>query len=430
MSFFSKLKDSEQRPFFSHVFNLGGGTAIGQLVVILTTPIITRMYTPAEMGIFSLLVAFVGFVSVGTGLRYELAIVSSHDDKEAAFLTWVSFLTSVPAAILCGLVLLGMIRFNILSYSGLPLWSAPIVGLLLIFTQLFMSLRYWYVRQMNFSTIAKSMISQGFGRALVPLAAGLMGVGWVGLLMGEVAGRVLGIYRMLLAALPSLISIIRQSSWGDFTYTLKKYRKYPCVVLPSSLIDALASTLPLPVVSYLFGVEKAGLFFLVMRFATLPAAFISASIADVFHARVSEDYRNNPELLRPFLISTASKLFKIGLIVYVPLAAISPFLFGTIFGEKWAMAGIVMSITAPLALFSLVVSPVSRLLLVVDRTEIKLLADFICLVFPLLGLTITHHYNGNFLFSMAIFSFMHIIANIFYFFIIWFSSKYMKVQIT
>lgn len=428
MSFFSKLTDNDHRPFFSHVFRLGGGTAIGQLVVILSMPIITRIYTPVEMGILSLLVAFISFVGVGTGLRYELAIVSSHDDQEAAILTWASFLTSIPIAVLCSLFLLSMIHFNILSYGGLPLWSIPIIGVLLICTQLFMSLRYWYVRQLNFSIIAKSMISQGFGRAFVPLLAGLTGVGWVGLLMGEVAGRVFGIYRMLISALPSLASAIRGSSWRDISSTLRKYLKYPCIVLPSSLLDALASTLPLPVVSYLFGTEKAGLFFLVMRFATLPAAFISASIADVFHARVSEDYRTNPDLVRPFLIRTAGKMSKIGLLIYIPLAIISPFLFGIIFGEKWATAGIVMSITAPLALFSLVVSPVSRLLLVVNRTEIKLLADFICLVLPLLGITISHHYNGNFLFSMTVFSFMHIIANIFYFFIIWISSNPVKVQ--
>jgi lipopolysaccharide exporter len=419
MYLFTKLHDIKQRPLFSGIFSLGRGTAIGQFAVILSTPILSRMYVPEDMGILSLLVAFMGFASISTGLRYEIAIVSADDDQEAGLLTCGSFLLSIPVAALCCMILLGMIRFGLLSYDLLPNWSVPIIGCLLVIVQLFMSLRYWFVRRSDFSIIGQALIVQGIGRAVVPIIAGFMSMGWMGLFMGEVAGRIFGIRRMLRASLISLISIARDSSWKMFFYMLRKYIQFPSVVLPSSLIDALGATLPFPIILYLYGSGKAGLFFMVVRLGTLPASFISASIADVLHSKFSKDYYNDPHTMRPFLVSTVKKLFMTGCCIYIPIAVLSPFLFGMIFGERWAPAGIVMTLLAPIGLLGMVVSPLSRILLVVNRMGIKLLADIVCLVLPFLGIFVSYHYRGNFELSIAVYSLMYIIANLFYFQIIW-----------
>lgn len=418
MSLFAKLCDIKRKPLFSNIFSLGGGTAIGQLVVILSSPILTRIYMPEEMGILSLLVAFMGFAGMGTGLRYEIAIVTADDNQDAGLLVLASFFFSIPIAILCCTVLFGMIRYNVLSYGILPRWSVLIVGCLLVIVQLFMSLRFWFVRRSDFSIIGQALILQGIGRAVVPIAVSFMSIGWIGLLMGEVAGRIIGIRRMLITSLTSLISIARGLSWEVFFRTLKKYIQFPSVVLPSSLIDALGSTLPFPIILYLYGSGKAGLFFMVVRLGTLPASFISASIADVLHSRFAKDYRNNSCLIRPFLMTVAKKLFVTGCCIYIPIAVLSPFYFGTIFGERWAAAGIVMMFLAPIGLFSMVVSPLSRVLLAVNRIGIKLLADIVCLVLPFLGIFVSYYYRGNFELSIAVYSLMHVAANLFYFLII------------
>lgn len=419
----AKCIRNEQRPFLSHVLGLGGGTAVGQFLVLLSAPVLTRLYTPHEMGLFGLLVAFVGFVCVGTGLRYETAVVSAENEREAALLTYASMLSTVPVAIVFGLILYGMIRYRLVSYGQLPSWSVAVVVFLLIVTQIFMSLRYWHVRQSSFSMIGKVLVAQGVGRATVPIIAGVVGLGWIGLLLGELAGRMIGIQKMLAGSYSSLSSITRGMKSARLVETCKKYWKFPVVVLPSSLVEALGPAVLLPLIATLFGSDKAGLFFLVTRLGTVPAAFVSASISDVFHARVSEDFRTDPALLRPFLVNAAKKMLCVGSLIYGPVALLSPLLFGVLFGNRWAESGVLMAVVAPAALAGLVVSPLSRLLLVVNRQEMKLVADVARVCLPLLSVIIGYHLRLDFRVVVLLYSLVATAGYCLYFLIIWLASK-------
>ena len=51
-----------------------GGSGGAQLMLIVAAPILTRLFTPEEFGIFAIYVAIVTFLSMGIFLKYELAI--------------------------------------------------------------------------------------------------------------------------------------------------------------------------------------------------------------------------------------------------------------------------------------------------------------------------------------------------------------------
>jgi len=335
----------------------------------------------------------------------------------------VSMLLTVPLTILSGLFLMVMIRYDLLSFGSLPPWSVTLVILTLVGTGFFMSLRYWFVRRMDFTIISRSLVAQGIGRAALPVIMGWAQMGGIGLLVGETGGRLLGVIRMSRRAWPAIKKTLRPFDRRYFAATMKRHWKFPAVVLPSSLIDALAASLPLPVISSLFGTASAGLFLLVMRIATLPAGLISASVADVYHGRLAEAYRTDPSQTHKIMVDAAKKLGMIGLFIYLPIALLSPLFFEFLFGAQWSQAGLLTSILSPLPLVGLIVSPLSRLLLVANRQEIKLLADVVCLVFPIFTLYMTSQMEWSFLFCMMTFSGIQVLAYFLYFSLIWFVSK-------
>lgn len=409
--------------FAGNVLKLAGGTALGQGLVVASTPVITRLYTPEEMGAMGVFMAFVGFLSVGVGLRYEIAIVSAKDNREANHLLVAALFFAFPTSIISGFVMWIMIRYDFLSYGILPMWSVVAATVTLFVTGVFAALRYWLVRQADFSGVSRALVLQGFGRAIVTIMLGWCTVGWIGLLLGEVVGRTLGIGRLLRGAGLAIKGAIWPFDQAYYRAILKRNWKFPAVVLPSSLIDSLGAMLPLPVLAFFYGPAAAGQFLLVQRLSQLPAGLVSASIGDVFHSHLSDAYRSDPCRIRQILWTVTKKLGTISALIYLPVALIAPFVFGTIFGQEWSETGLLVTILAPVSLLGMVVSPVSRLLFVVNRSELKLVIDGVRLFVPVLGIWGMHAMGYGFWYTVAVYSLLSSLNYLLYFGLILYASS-------
>ena len=70
--------------FASNVVTIVTGTAIAQIIVILATPVITRLYGPEAFGLFALFSSIISILVTVGCLRYELAIMLPKSDEDAA----------------------------------------------------------------------------------------------------------------------------------------------------------------------------------------------------------------------------------------------------------------------------------------------------------------------------------------------------------
>ncbi|MFA6920221.1 MAG: oligosaccharide flippase family protein [Gallionella sp.] len=420
--YIDNLKALRNSAFVTNVVKLAGGSAIGQALVMLSTPLITRLYGPADMGVFGLFMSFIAFASVGVALRYDLAIVAARDKFEADVLLITSIALAIPCVLIASVVLSGMIHFSMLGFAALPGWSALAMFVALLATGVFSSLRFWYVGRRKFGEISLALVSQGAGRAIIPVVLGWLSTGWTGLLGGEILGRMLGVVRLARGAWPDVRTTLAALDIKQGTQVLRRYWKYPAVFLPSSMIDALATSLPLPIISSLFGVSAAGQYFLVYRLASVPAALISAGVADVFHAKIAEAARSDKSSVHRIMKAAMQKLTVVSLGIYLPTALVSPFLFALVFGESWQQAGILMAIQSLACMTGLVVSPLSRALAISKNPELKLLPDIVRLIMPVSSFWVCYCFGMTFLLTMVVFSVLTAISEIFYMFIIWYAT--------
>ena len=302
--------------------------------------------------------------------------------------------------------------------------------LALLATGVFSSLRFWHVGRQKFQEISVALVSQGAGRATIPIALGWISSGWIGLLGGEIMGRLLGVFRLGRGAWPEARSTWTGLKIETYRKILRRHWKYPAVFLPSSMIDALATSLPLPIISALFGVTAAGQYFLVYRLASVPSALLSAGVADVFHARIIEAAKVDKSHVHRMLLSGMQKLGVLGLCIYIPLALVAPFAFALVFGESWRQAGILMTIQSLACITGFIVSPLSRALALARNPEVKLIPDIVRLVVPAFGLWICHQWGMPFLTTMATFAILGAISETFYLSIIWYATaSHRQVQV-
>jgi O-antigen/teichoic acid export membrane protein len=385
---------------FRNVVSIASGTVVGQGALALASPLLTRLYRPEAFGLLGLLTAFVGVAAVAVTWRLEMAIPVARTGRAADRLLAASLLVILPSSLIATCCLIALQLGGWLGYGNLPLPAAVLAYIALVVTGAFTALRFWAVRENRFKDIGTALAAQGLARALIPGIAWFLDAGWTGLAIGDIVGRMLGIFRLGRAAARRLRAAILGGR-RRLLAEVRRNRRYALILLPSSLADAIAGSIPLPVIATLFGVRAAGEYALIMRVASAPGALVAAAVADVFHARVTAWLRDEPRAAEAAFLRLASRLALISVGLYVPAALLAPRVFGLIFGDAWRGAGVAFSCLSPFLIAGLIVSPLTRVLTVTGHMQYKLFMDLLLLLVPALtlywaGQTPFHHALAEF----------------------------------
>jgi lipopolysaccharide exporter len=404
--------------FSHHVAVLGGGTALAQGFALLFAPILTRLYTPDDVGRMGLYLAFASFAGVAASLRYEIAIVSAVDDREAALLTLLSAMLLLPTGIVSAGALYLMIRRSVLGLGSLPTYTVLLLIPALCLTGLFSALRYWFIRKEGFRIISGAVVSQNALRVVSQTCLGWWGLGWLGLFWGDLIGRATGIARMLRDAWPAFRKFVVPLQMKNIWSVSMTYRKFPLYSLASSLIDTLSTTIPLPIIVTLYGTKDAGFFALVQRVLAAPLLLVGTSVADAFHSRTAKYSIGDAHLVPPFFKRTAAALLLVGGGPAVLLAFFGERIFGSIFGSNWTLAGSLAAVMAPWAVAQLVVSPLSRVVFVYQGQEWKLVYDAANLISTLVVFYYGHTHGFSLVRTVRILSWVSVATYGIYFLIL------------
>ena len=183
----TKLKPKSE--FSRNVLTLMTGTTIAQAIPIAISPILTRIYTPEDFGVFALYMSVASILSVIAAGRYELAIMLPKKDEDAINIVALSILISFFISFISFLVifLFNAKITNLLGNSEISNWLyfIPITVLL---TGMYRSFNYWSNRKKQYKRLATSKIIQSFTTSSTNLSMGFGGFGASGLILGGVLG--------------------------------------------------------------------------------------------------------------------------------------------------------------------------------------------------------------------------------------------------
>ncbi len=380
--------------FAKSVALLTGGTVAAQGLNLLLAPVIVRLYTPTDIGKLALFLSYINIASTALGLRYEFGIVSASSEREACGLALMASVFTVPVGLLFAIVFHFLIKYSILGFGTLPSYAGVLMALALVLTGIFSTLRYWMIRRGKFPLISQATVLQQGTRVLSQAAFGLLGSSVIGLLAGELAGRAMGIGRMFRDALPRFRSDLAGIRVSELRELLVRHRKFPQFSLPSSIVDAAGVNLIVPLIVLQYGSAGGGQFALVSRVMSIPLLLIATSVADVFHSRLAERAREHPLSCSSLFWRTGGGLLLIGIIPAVTVLLFGQRLFAVVFGPTWTMAGALAAAMVPWFLAQFIVSPLSRLVLVLEGQELKLIYDIFSLVSLCVVFGLAHHYHA------------------------------------
>lgn len=345
------------------------GTALAQIIPILGSLVIARLYAPAEFGVFSAWLGIVLLFGVIFTGRFETALAIELDGEPrrlavvstlaTAFL--VASVATVLLAIGAALAPNVIDRFpSTLMYALLP------TALAIAAAQTWQS---WAAAEGNYRQLSLMRIVQAAAVTLIQIMAGFFhaspGTLAVGHLIGVIVGIAYSAYLMPLGTFPvgQGIETIR-TFW-------RRQRRFPLLSLPADAINTAAAQLPLLIVASRFGAETAGLLAMTMRILGAPIGLLGKSVLDVFKRHAATSFRQRGECRSDYV--RTFKVLALGSLAFcLVMFFASESLFVLAFGEAWRGAGIIAVWLLPLFALRFIASPLSYMVYIAGKQHVDL----------------------------------------------------------
>lgn len=381
--------------FSKNVITLMAGTGLAQAIPVLLSPILTRIYTPEELGVFALYLSITTTISIVATGRYELAILLPEKDADALHIAILAFtITCLTSLALIGIVFI--FKDSIINLLGMPeikkwLYFVPITVFL---TGAYQNFNYWNNRKKNYKYTSLGKITQSSGMMAVQISNGLLGAGSTGLVIGAVFGQLTAIL-MLAKNFFSDKEVSTFKLIPKKTIKLaKKYKEFPLLNTWSSLLNTASVQLPVLLLTVIYSATISGLYSLAQRVLLTPISLIGTSIGQVYFQKISQ-VKHDKIKVEKYTLSLYKKLLLISFFPTITILVFGGELFSMIFGEPWRQAGIYAQILSIWILFVFISSPLSYLMIVYQRHKQSIYFNLLLFTSRASAISLGFIFNSN-----------------------------------
>lgn len=368
------------------------GTAAGQGIVLLITPLLARQYTPEEFGSLAILMTISNIATSLACIRYDLALPTAKKGEALSI-----FLVAIFAAAVTSLV--AITALGIAGFFPSVIWPSPFDNVMLVFFCIFfVGMQQAFIGLMTHERRYAGVGAVRFGQGGVFAALATMPA--IGLLFAHALSFCVAVPFALhrLAGLRISMAEVGRSAYSR--------RDFPLLSLPGAVLDVLGYSACIWIMVYFYGTAEAGQYSQIQRIVGAPLMLIGMSVGQVL-LRSSVDLESKPERLSKLFSQICSIALLLGFIVIAAVALIGEPLLHWILGKQWLAD---TAFIVPIALAVTVracISPLSMMLVTLNRFDLALrwqTTYFISSVL-LLSLAAVNLEFQNFIFFYAIHEF-------------------------
>ena len=341
-----------------NILTLMTGTTIAQAIPVAISPILTRIYTPSDFGVFALFIALIALFSPIASARYEQALLLPAKDEDALSLFALGFFILLSTSLLLTLfiVIFHTFLLSFFENKSISFWLY-FIPLTVFFIGLFNLLSYWNNRKKLYTALSQATIFKAVALAIVQIGIGLLKDGATGLISGQIIAQLVANTRLLKSLIfdASKYKVLKPLKILALS---KKYRNFPMYQIPHVIFNTVGTNLPIYIFSSFFSAATTGLYALSTRIVLAPLMIISGAYAKVYNEIIVQRIHSNQESYHytlSFLKSLAIKVLPIIIII----TFFAPEIFAFVFGEMWREAGIYTQILSPWLFINIMVASVA-----------------------------------------------------------------------
>ncbi len=361
---------SKRSSFFRNILTLFTGSVVAQGISFFLSPVLSRIYSVEDFGVFALYASIVSILGVIASGRYEQAVVPAIDNKEAEALYKIA---NKIAFVFALLLYVPVIFFtdnlvSMLDNEGIRFWLYIVpVGVYVLVR--YNTLNMLLVRLKYFRSVAVSKTIQTGTMGSVNLVGGIFYRSPAGLVFGQIVGHLSAIVYLLQVSRKKRVK--EKFSLSELFEIMKKNKQFPLKNGISSLLNILSNQLPTVLLAAFFGDIYLGLYALVLKVLNMPVTLIGRSISQVFFQRISEIVAEKKQEY-PFIIKMIIRLFLLGILPVIIMFLFGEQMFAFVFGEQWRAAGKIASVFSIFYLFRFIYFSISSYFIVKRKLSLDL----------------------------------------------------------
>lgn len=408
----AKLKPGS---FLRSAVTIASGTVIAQIIAVLVSPLITRLFTPEDMGIVASFIAITTILGTIAAGRYELAIVLPETDKESNAVAFAGLIFSFIFSFILTIVAIVFYKplITVLKLQGMAATWFYLIGFFILLTGFELVLNRTAIRNAHFKVIATTQITQQISGSGIKIAFGFLHPGTIGLFIAHVLSQTARIVRLSMGEFKIIFSKVKRPSIADIKYAFKRYKKFPLVSSWAGFMGTATIQLPVVLFTALFSSEIAGYYSLGHRILTLPMALIGSSVANVFLERAAKSKDDDKELGR-ITSDIYKKLLLISSLIMSIVTFYGDILFPFVFGGNWLMAGKFAQWLSIWLVFQFAISPLSSIYVIKEKQTENLIWNIIQLAGTIFSIILFMPIFSNSINIVAVFAIANALLYFFY----------------
>lgn len=371
--------------YWQQVISVFSGTLVAQLIPILSTLLITRIYAPDIFGEFATWMSIITLVSVVLTLRFDMALAIINDGKDRNIIVGYILIISLTMAVLLGILLI--ISAYTLDLEKYLTTNHFLIALIIpgsFFLSLTQVWQTWASVEGYYKKLIYMRIFQALLTSILQIFTGILSPTTETIAFSFIMSLIFS-YIFSSYIMPSIFSQLKMLKINDLLNFMKRYKKFFIYGLPADFINNASNQLPLIIVSLRFGYEISGYLALTTRVLSTPISLLGKAVLDVFKRHAAQNFQNKGNCAKLYR-NTFYILAIASIIMCICTILFAESIFSIAFGSVWQTSGIFAIWLLPMFALRFIASPLSYIIYLVEKQDIDLkwqLCLFIMTVFTL-----------------------------------------------
>ncbi len=366
--YINKIKNSE---LVKNIAVLASGVVIGYVINMILLPILGRIYTPTQLGEYDLVLSVGNIIVSFVSLALMIAIMLPEEDEVAVRICKIIRLSTF----------FFLTIFCIVIYLIEPYYKLFEVSTNYYILCLLLAAYIWFYNQQNiyyayvnrnklyrvlfWNPILAAITNSGFS-----IIFGFLGWKTVGYLLGTILSYWVCIIHMKTKVNP----FIGRHSMGELWRTLKQYKVYPLIQLPTNMISTVSAQIPIQFLGRMFSTAALGGYTMACKLLSVPVSLLATPVNRVYY-KEAIDKKNKGEHIGKFCFDIIEKNIKIAIIPIAILVILGREIVTLFLGHAWEVSGIYITAMGVLYLLKYCTACVSGTFVILEKQKVSLVCS-------------------------------------------------------